>query len=70
MALGITLPVAVMTPPSAHVGQQEGFAAREDIEALGLKLLQHRCSIVPNSRAVLHAGNCAGASLEQPLDER
>src|SRR6267142_2354288 len=54
---------------SAHVGEQEGLAAREHVEAPGRERVQHRLRVAPVARAVLHAGHDARVGLEQPLDE-
>src|SRR6266852_7105820 len=53
----------------AHVGEQEGLAPREDVEAGGREGVEHRLGIVPVARAVLHAGHDARVGLEQPLDQ-
>src|SRR5512134_1195916 len=52
----------------AHVGEQEGLAAREHVEPSGREGVQHRLVVVPVARAVLHAGHDARIGLEEPLD--
>src|SRR6188474_1932882 len=53
-----------------HVGEEEGLAAREDVEAGGGERIQHRLGIAPVAGGVLHARDRPRIGLEQPLDER